>query len=190
METTEESSGSESKDLDIYLSWIGQLSARESVIKWGDWETDIQTNNDQTTYDERFLAHGLSQSAKNGQDLAYECQRPYFLPLFPNQDQPESQTCSPSSSCKMHRFCFAHLCFLMPTSSNQSLPEPFHFWHYKAFPLPLPALEFLPNTSDGCWLPCSSELWMDRTFAFFHLDGIVYFHSSSRNSQPCGERQY
>ena len=59
METTEESSGSEGKDLDIYLSWIGQLSARESMIKWGDWETDIQMDNYQTTYDEKILTHSL-----------------------------------------------------------------------------------------------------------------------------------
>lgn len=79
METTRESLSIKVSILISTLSWTGQLSAKVSVMKWGDWETDTQRDSDQITYDDRNLTHSLWQSAKNGQDLVYESQHPYFF---------------------------------------------------------------------------------------------------------------
>lgn len=59
METTRESSSSKVSALISTLSWTGQLSAKVSLMKWGDWENDPQRDSDQIVYDKRNPTHNL-----------------------------------------------------------------------------------------------------------------------------------
>lgn len=164
VETTKQSPDSDN----IYSFLNSQLSAKEVITKRGEWEADIQTDNEHTAYDNALLTHNLGSKwprmANHGEWLPASL---FCLPLLSIKDQPKSQICSLDQPHDMPISCF-----LMSTTFNQSIPEAFKFWQLAGYSFPTSlgciwvSIKKKKKKKDDYWLPCYSKLWINNLGLF------------------------